>query len=154
MRVRAALRAMKPSPADGASRIAQLKAEIGNIADAIATGALRASPTMAGRLAAAETELERLETDARQREAPKPDVTALLAGLETRVRRAVDKLEETLAAGDIARARQEIRDHLGVVTVEAEEREIRLFSERGHFAAAMLRAAGSHASLFGSGGRI
>ncbi len=151
--VRAALRAPKPKAPDGAARIAQLKVEIGNIADAIASGALRASPTMASRLAAAEAELERLETAARQT-VPQADVTALLAGLETRALRAVDTLEETLAAGDIVRARQEIRDHVGVVTVEADEREIRLYGEQGQIAAALLRAAGSRASLCGSGGRI
>lgn len=152
-RVRAALRTPKLKAADGAPRIAQLKAEIGNISDAIANGALRASPTMATRLAAAEAELDSLEIAARQAAAPK-DVTALLAGLEARARRSVDKLEETLAAGDIPRARQEIRDHVGTVTVESDEREIRLYGERGHIAAAILRAAGSPASLYGSGGRI
>jgi site-specific DNA recombinase len=152
--VRAALRAPKPKASDSAPRIAQLKTEIGNIADAIASGALRASPTMANRLAAAEAELDSLETAARQSAAPKADVTALLAGLEARAAQAVDKLEETLAAGDIPRARREIRDHVGTVTVESDEREIRLYGERGHVAAAILRAAGSHTSLFGSGGRI
>jgi hypothetical protein len=54
----------------------------------------------------------------------------------------------------VTRARQEIRDHVGVVTMEADEREIRLYSEQGHIAAAMLRATGTHASLCGSGGAI
>jgi hypothetical protein len=66
----------------------------------------------------------------------------------------VGRLEETLAAGDVTRARQEIRDHGGIVTVEADEREIRLYSEQGHIAAAMLRDTGINTSLFGSGGVI
>lgn len=153
-RVRAALNAPKPKAPDGAARIEQLKAEIGNIADAIAGGVLRASPTMAARLASAEAELERLETADQEAVAPKADITRLLADMPKRALRAVDRLEETLAAGDMTRARQEIRNHVGIVTMEADEREIRLYSEQGQIAAAMLRAAGSHASLFGSGGRI
>jgi site-specific DNA recombinase len=156
-RVRAALSAPKAKAPDSAARLAQLKAEIGNITDAIAGGLLRASPALAARLASAEAELEGLESVARAEAAPKVDVTQLLADLPARARRAVERLEKTLAAGDVTRARQEIRNHVGVVTMEADEREIRLYSEQGHIAAAMLRAVGhqaNHASLFGSGGRI
>ena len=69
-------------------------------------------------------------------------MTKLLADLPARARRAVEQLEKTLAAGDVTKARQEIRNHVGVVTMEADEREIRLYSEQGHIAAAMLRALG------------
>ncbi len=151
-RVRAHLRASEAKAPDNAARVAQLRAEIGNLTDAIAGGLLRASPALATRLAAAEAELERLS--ATRQEAPKADVTQLLADLPARARRSVERLEKTLAAGDISRARQEIRDQVGVVTMEADEREIRLYSEQGHVAAALLRAAGSSASLCGSGGRI
>ncbi|MGH9444187.1 MAG: hypothetical protein ACRD3O_00350 [Terriglobia bacterium] len=82
------------------------------------------------------------------------DVTRLLADLPARAVRAVEQLEETLAAGDVPRAREEIRQHVGTVTVEADEREIRLYSEQG-VAATLLRAAGGmHASFDGSGGVI
>ncbi|HEX4389408.1 MAG TPA: hypothetical protein VH109_12345, partial [Steroidobacteraceae bacterium] len=85
---------------------------------------------------------------------PLGDVTRLLADLPARAARAIDQLERTLAAGDMARARQEIAAHVGIVTVEADEREIRLYSEQG-VAVALLRAApGSHARIDGSGGRI
>jgi hypothetical protein len=47
-----------------------------------------------------------------------------------------------LAAGDITRARHGIRNQVGVATVESDDREIRLYSERGHVATALLRAAG------------
>jgi DNA invertase Pin-like site-specific DNA recombinase len=153
-RARTALSASKPEVPDNAARIAQLKAEIGNIADAIAGGVLRASPTLAARLADAEAEFERLQAADQEAAAPQPDITKLIADLPKRARRAVDRLEETLAAGDLTRARQEIKDHVGVVTMEADEREIRLYSEQGQIAAAMLRAVGSHASLCGSGGPL
>ncbi len=90
---------------------------IDNIADAIAGGVPRASPTLAGRLATAEAELQRLEAAAGQSAAASPraraDLTRLLADLPARATRAVDELEATLAAGDVARARQEIRRHVG-----------------------------------------
>ena len=70
-----------------------------------------------------------------------------MAGLETRAKQAVERLEGTLMAGDIARARQEIRDHVGIVTVQADNRAIRLYRGQGHIAAAMLRAAGTPARL-------
>ncbi len=70
-------------------------------------------------------------------------------------RRAVEQLERTLAEGDITRVRQEIKAHVGTVTVEADKREIRLYGEQGAMMATLLRAAGgSAASLYGSGGRI
>jgi len=50
----------------------------------------------------------------------------MLVDLPSRAIKAVDRLEEVLAAGDVARARQEIQSHVGTVTVEADEREIRL----------------------------
>jgi hypothetical protein len=40
------------------------------------------------------------------------------------------------------------------VTVEADEREVRLYSEQGEVAASLLRVAGPHASIDGSGGLI
>ena len=146
-RVRAALRAKAPKTPDHAARIAQLKAEVDNLADAVASGALRASPALAKRLATAEAELQQLESAAVQAPAPaKADVTRLLADLPARAGRAVDELEVTLSRGDVARAREEIRRHVGTVTVEADEREIRLYSELGNVAAALLRANGTHAA--------
>ena len=49
---------------------------------------------------------------------------------------------------------KEIRARVGAVTVEADKREIRLYSEQG-VAVSLLRAAGgAHASIDGSGGLI
>ena len=152
-RVRAALRAKAPKAPDNTARIAKLRAEVDNLADAVASGALRASPTLANRLATAEAELQQLQDAAVQAPA-KTDITRLLVDLPARAERAVDELELTLSRGDVARAREAIRRQVGTVTVEADERQIRLFSDLGNVAAALLRANGMHASLFGSGGRI
>jgi hypothetical protein len=153
-RVRAALRTGKPRAPDHSKRIGQLKAQAANLADAIASGALRVSPTLGARLAAAEQELEQLTAQARASARPAADVTQLLTDLPKRAERAVNQLERTLAAGDIARARQEIREHVGTVTVEADEHEIRLFGERGIEVALLRAAGGAHARIDGSGGRI
>ena len=66
----------------------------------------------------------------------------------------MDQLERTLAAGDIARAREEIRQQVGTVMIEADEREVRLFGERGIEAVFLRASGGTHASIDGSGGRI
>ena len=59
--------------APDAKRIAELEAQVGNLADAIAFGALRASPALASRLSAAEVELEGLRKQAEPREVTKLD---------------------------------------------------------------------------------
>lgn len=70
-RVRATLRQPRQqAPKPSAARIAKLKAEVENLADAIASGALRSSPTLAARLSSAEEELQRLT--AAQPAAPRP----------------------------------------------------------------------------------
>jgi site-specific DNA recombinase len=153
-RARAQLRKPSLTAIDHQPRIDQLKGEIENIVDAIASGVLRPSPALATRLASAEAEASELEAAQVAVKAPAADVTLLLAELPGRARQAVKNLERTLAAGDVTGARQEIRDKVGIVTVDATTREIRLFSERGHIAAALLRVGIAHASLFGSGGRI
>jgi hypothetical protein len=151
LRIRAALRARNPKPTNDCARIAKLRAEVENLADAIASGALRASPTIAARLAAAESELDRL-TAVQSDLARVVDVTPLLGDLPGRAARAVEELEKTLASGDVHRARAQIKAHVGTVTVEADAREIRLYSDQGAMAAALLRTAGGNASLCGSGG--
>jgi site-specific DNA recombinase len=153
-RVRAEMREPAAKVPDSQPRIDQLKTEIGHIVEAIAGGVLRPSPALATRLATAEAEVVELEAAEAIPKAPLPDVSQLLADLPRRAKRAVKDLERTLATGDVTRARQEIRDKVGTVAIEADQREIRLFSEQGHVAAALLRVGNSHASLFGSGGRI
>jgi hypothetical protein len=152
-RVRAALRARKPKAPDHAGRIKHLRVKIDNLADAIASGALRSSPTIAAKLAAAEGELERL-TAAQAESVRAVDVTPLLADLPARAVRAIEQLEATLSNGDIPKAREEIRKHVGTVTIEADAREIRIYSEQ-NVSAVLLRIAGAaHTSIDGSGGSI
>jgi hypothetical protein len=145
-RVREALRKPKAKPSSNAARVAELTAQVDNLADAIATGALRGSRSLAARLAAAEAELEELKGRQPAPARPAAEVTELLADLPARAVRAVDRLEEVLAGGDVARARQEIQSHVGTVTVESDDREIRLYSEQGAVETALLRAVGSNAS--------
>jgi uncharacterized protein YbbK (DUF523 family) len=152
-RVRARMRKPKDQQQDHSARIDQLRKEAENAADAIASGVLRASPTLAARLAETEEELARLQTAQDAGKAPQVNVERLLADLPLRAVEAVERLEETLARGDIPKARPEIRSHVGVVTVDADETEIRLWGEEG-FAAMLVRAAGAHTRNVGSGGRI
>jgi hypothetical protein len=98
--------------------------------------------------------LEQLEAAQAANDAPVPDMSRHLAGLRGIAIEAVEKLETTLASGDITRARREIKDYIGTVSVEADAREIRLYSDQGHVQATLLRVANSHASLFGSGGAM
>jgi len=47
----------------------------------------------------------------------------------------------TLTQGDVARARSEVRAHVGTVKVEADAREVRLYGEQG-VVVALLRGRG------------
>jgi hypothetical protein len=89
-----------------------------------------ASPALAGKLASAETELAQLRAVEATVTEPKAEVSKLLADLPKVALRAVDQLEKTLASGDVARARTEIREHVGVVEVEADAQEIRVYSKQ------------------------
>ncbi len=154
-RVRAQLRQRPEKAPDNPKRIGELRAQVDNLADAIASGALRASPTLAAKLAAAEDELAKLESVQAMRAAGPSNVERILADLRTRAVRSVDQLERTLAAGDVPKAREVIRSNVGTVTVEADTAEIRLFSDLGAVAAAVARNAGGlRTRNFGSGGRI
>jgi len=153
-RVRAEMRRPAPKVADGSARVSQLQAEVENMADAIAQGMLRASPALAARLMAAEDELLHLQAARPAQPLPVASIERLLANLPVRAKQSVEHLEETLASGDVTRAREEIRGHVGSVSVDADEREIRLWSDKGEFAAVLLRATGTHTSNCGSGGRI
>ncbi|MHB1872338.1 MAG: hypothetical protein ACYCT1_15995 [Steroidobacteraceae bacterium] len=90
---------------------------------------------MEARLAAAEGELERL-TAVQEEPSRVADITLLLGDLAARATRAVDELEKAPASGDARRARAQIKAHVGTVMVEADEGEIRLYSDKGAMAAA------------------
>jgi hypothetical protein len=139
---------------DHRARISELKTQVENLADGIASGMIKPSPTMAGKLGSAEAELEQLQAaDATVTKTPEADVSMLLANLPELALRAVDQLERTLASGDVPRARTEIKEHVGMVEVEADAQEIRLYSAQG-VTAALLRVVGAHSSIDGSGGPL
>jgi hypothetical protein len=107
-RVRVAVRRREqrqPKAADG-KRLNALRAEIGNLTDAIAGGMLKSSPALAQRLQAAEAELARLEAARRpvSATASLPNVRKAWLGL-------IDRLEGILTC-DPARGREELRQVL------------------------------------------
>ncbi len=117
-----------------------LRTEIGNLADAIASGQLKSSPALAQRLARAECELADLE-----RASPPKDagtVTAMLPRAMDRFRDLVRDLGR-LAKHDVVRARTEIRKLVGDVTMKPDNGVLVAEIDRAHVAGALLNAAGS-----------
>jgi site-specific DNA recombinase len=106
-RVRAITRQQRQPKADSGKRVAELRREIGNLADAIASGLLKSSPALAQRLQAAEANLARLE--AAQRTTPPalivPNVRQHFLGM-------VGRLAGVLLR-DPERGREELRGILG-----------------------------------------
>jgi site-specific DNA recombinase len=100
-------RATRPK-ADPAPRIAALQQEIANLADAVAAGLLRSSPALAARLAAAEDELARLQTDRKVR----PAVGVFVGNIPERIAGIAARLKASLQAGG-DRAREGLRSALG-----------------------------------------
>lgn len=84
--------ARRPKQPANDKRISELQSEIENIAFAIAGGALRGSKTLAGRLAAAEAELERLLSE----QVAHRKVTRMPAPIGDRLRRLIGNLEAEL----------------------------------------------------------
>jgi hypothetical protein len=144
--------ARSATPVDAqAPWIRALKDEIGHLADAIARGALRASPAIAEKLRSAEEELAGLQGEANR---PTADIEQLIPMFTEEIELAVETLPKTLAAGNVELARQELKGFLGSIRVVAEPTRMLLYSERGFVEAVLMRAAGDMASIVGSGGRI
>jgi site-specific DNA recombinase len=102
------LAARKPKAAPNhRERINELRQELTNLADAIAQGLLRSSPTLASRLAAAEAELQRLEA---ADQAPK--VRHLAPNVRERCLGILRRLQQTLGS-DPERARAALVDAIG-----------------------------------------
>jgi DNA invertase Pin-like site-specific DNA recombinase len=128
------------TPADHAKAISKAKAQVANLTDAIASGALRSSAAIAERLRAAEAELERLQA---AQAAPKlPPVERLLPGLEADYRRLVGDLATSIASVNVEKARSELRRRLGAVRVDEKEDRIDFVSTLSP-EAALLRIAGA-----------
>jgi site-specific DNA recombinase len=108
LRLCRALGARKPK-ADPRPRIEELKREIDNLTDAIAAGLLKSSPALARRLAAAEAELEQLQTE---RQAKAPVVGRIVPKIGESFLAIVDRLEEHLGR-DVARSRSALTDAIG-----------------------------------------
>ena len=137
-RILRALKGSRERPVNQ-QRVAQLQREVANLADAIAAGALRASPAIATRLQAAEAELARLQVQAAK---PAPKVATLPSGIEGAWRQAVANLETVLATHDVARARTVLLDLIGEIQVVATPEEIRFETKKGALEGALVRAAG------------
>jgi site-specific DNA recombinase len=150
-RARALIRAGSQKPESSGARIRELQVQVGNLTEAVASGALRASPAIAARLTAAEEELERLQAE---RKTPAANVELLIPQLAGEIERAVRELPATYYEGDVYRAREELKGLVGTIKVVAEPAEMRLFAETGFVQAALKRAAGKMASIVGSGGAL
>ena len=75
------------------------------------------------------------------------DVERIIPGLPALFERLADSLETTLAGGDIAKSRHELRRNVGMVKIETDAQQIRCFSDQGHVAAAQLRVSGPDACV-------
>lgn len=102
--------------ADHRERISELRQEVTNLADAIAQGLLRSSTTLAGRLVAAEAELQRLESAAQA-----PKVRHLVPNVSERCLSILRRLQETLGR-DPERARAALVDAIGArITLDPDQ---------------------------------
>jgi hypothetical protein len=151
-RARALIRSRTAKPVQShALRRQELQVQIENLADAIAQGALRASPMIAEKLRLAEEDLARL---AAQAKVPIAHVEQLIPRLVEEIERAMVELPRTLAAGNIDLARQELRATSAPSVSWPSPRGCLLYSERSFVEAVVMRARGTMESIVGSGGRI
>jgi site-specific DNA recombinase len=145
-RLVAALQA-KSTPDQALSRrIDALRGEVANLADAIASGALRGSKAIADRLAATESELSTLE--ARQVQAPESAIAKLTPRVVDALVRAADDMPALVRGTNPERGRAVIESMIGEVFVEPTETEIRFEAEKTALEGAFMRAIGAkHANV-------
>lgn len=77
--------------------------------------------------------------------------------IEGRFLRSLERLPETLASVDVVKARAELAERVGPLSVVTKPQVIEFYSEKGRMEAAFLRAVGLEmpsANMNGSGGRI
>ncbi len=128
VRFRRAMAERAKPKADNGARIAELEREIEDLADAIASGLLRSSPTLAKRLAAAEEELGRLQAE---RQARAPAVARLALRIGERFLAMVDRLEERLGQ-DPERSRPALIEAIGErIVLKPDESRRFLWAEYG-----------------------
>jgi hypothetical protein len=126
--------------------------EIRNLVDAIDSGALRASPAMAERLAQAEAELAALKVAAHP--VKTADIERLVGRVMDRYRTMVEALERSLPEADIEQARAHLRALFGSIKVVADEKEVRFEADLRATQFALLRAAGGTANNVVAGARF
>jgi site-specific DNA recombinase len=130
--------------APDAKRVAELEAQVGNLADAIMSGALKASPALASRLAAAEAELAGLRAQAVPREVARLD--KVIPRIDDGFRELVEDLPNAVKR-DIDRARATVRQYTGnSIRVESDGKMVRFMSESRRIETAILIAAGGAAT--------
>ena len=134
---------------DRAARLSALDEQIDNLADAIACGALRASPALGAKLQAAEQERAELAARAERRIAK---VTQLVPNLTLEYRRLVDNLPTALQR-DVDRARANLRALLGPIRLVPHESGRFLVAEGKMQTPQLLSVTGAFRNI-GSGGRI
>ncbi len=144
-RVRAAVREQRRPPSHG-KRIAELEQEVGHLVEAVASGLLRRSPTLAARLDAAEAELARLRS--LQAATPLPLAVPNVRG---RFLALVDRLD-TVLMRDPERGREELRGILGErIVLSPDAKKGHLWAEYSMGCAALLPARAASADLMVAG---
>lgn len=149
--VAAIQRSSRPDPA-ATRRAAALRAEIANLTDAIASGALRASRSIGERLAAAEAELAGLE--ARQTDTSIETVAKLTPRLADHLRRVAEDMPALLRGTHPERGRAVISSLVGDITVRSTEAEVIFETKKGAVEGALMRLAGDKHTSVVAGARI
>jgi hypothetical protein len=131
--------ATKPAARSDEGRIGELRSEVANLTDAIASGALRTSKALAERLSKAEVELDRLLI---HKAARKVNVVRLPMQLADRYRHMVSSLESELSR-DVHKARTILRQLVGnEISVVPHESGKHLVARLGLVTESLLQAAG------------
>jgi hypothetical protein len=126
-------------------RVAELEGQVENLADAIASGALRASPALSLRLTAAEAELAKLRQQAPPREVTKLDL--IIPRVDDAFRELVHDLPNAIKR-DVDRARATVRQYTGnAIRVESDGKTVRFLSESRQMETTLLIAAGGAAAV-------
>ena len=130
-------------------RASALRAEIANLTEAIAGGALRASKAIAERLAATEAELERIEASAAR--AAAGAIPTITPAIRERFLKLVQTLPDVIRRVDPERGRSAIKAVVCSVTVSSTASEITLEASGGGVENALLAVAGAKHTIMVAG---